>query len=67
MKTYPVNFQTYIKVAFWRAATFMTGVAVRNRRTFHRILWVSPIVLAAIAAFLLGKVFGNLLLWSLSI
>ena len=67
MKTYPMNIQTYIKVAFWRAASFMTGVAVNNRRIFHRILWVSPIVLAAIAAFLLGKVFGSLLLWSLSI
>ena len=67
MKTYPTNLQTYFKIAFWRAATIMTGVAVNNRRTFNRVMWISPVVLAAITAFLLGKVFGNLLLWGLSI
>ncbi len=67
MNTYPMNLQTYIKIAFWRVASIMTGVAVNNRRTFNRVVWISPIVLAAITAFLLGKIFGNLLLWSLSI
>lgn len=67
MKSNTANLQTYIKIAFWRAATVMTGFAVNNRRTFHRVIWIAPIALAAVTAFLLGKVFGNLLLWSFTI
>ncbi|MEJ2011883.1 MAG: hypothetical protein P8X64_06610 [Anaerolineales bacterium] len=62
-----MNVQILIKVAFWRAATAITGIAIRNQRLFNRALWIAPIVLAAIAAYFLGRVFGNLVLWGLTL
>ena len=62
-----MNFQVYFKVAFWRVATALTGLAIRNQRTFNRMLWITPILLAAVAAYFLGRVFGNLVLWGLTL
>ena len=62
-----INLYVFLKIAFWRAATAVTGLAVRNQRMFNRALWIAPIVLAAIAAYFLGRVFGNLVRWGLTL
>lgn len=62
-----VNITIFFKIAFWRIATAVTGLAIRNRRLFNRALWITPIVLAAVAAYFLGRVFGNLVLWGLTL
>jgi hypothetical protein len=62
-----MNVQIFCKIAFWRVATAVTGLAIRNQRLFHRALWITPIVLAAVAAYFLGRVFGNLVLWGLTL
>jgi hypothetical protein len=62
-----MNIQIFFKIAFWRIATAVTGLAIRNQRLFNRALWISPIVLAAVAAYFLGRVFGSLVLWGLTL
>ncbi|MGB2895711.1 MAG: hypothetical protein WBB65_06050 [Anaerolineales bacterium] len=66
MDEYLINLNSYVKLAFWKVAVGLTGAAVRNQRLFHRALWVAPIVLAAVLAYMFGRLFGAVLLLGLA-
>jgi len=66
MDEYLINLNSYAKLAFWKVAAGVTGAAVRNQRLFNRLLWVAPIVLAAVLAYMFGRLFGAILLLGLA-
>jgi uncharacterized membrane protein len=66
MDEYLINLNAYVKLAFWKVAAGVTGAAVRNQRLFNRLLWVAPIVLAAVLAYMFGRLFGAILLLGLA-
>lgn len=67
MDEYLINFNSYVKLAFWKLAASLTGAAVRNQRLFNRVLWVAPIVLAAVLAYMFGRLFGAILILGLAV
>jgi hypothetical protein len=54
-----------VQLGFWRAAAKLTGIAVRNRSSLHRIVLYTPIALAAVGAYFLGRILAELLLVNL--
>ncbi|HUS85246.1 MAG TPA: hypothetical protein VMX56_08865 [Anaerolineales bacterium] len=62
MDEYLINLNSYVTLAFWKVAASITGAAVRNQRLVNRVLWVAPIVLAAVLAYMFGRLFGAILL-----
>ena len=66
MDEYLINLNSYVKLAFWKVAAGLTGAADRNQRLFNRVLWVAPIVLAAVLAYMFGRLFGAVLLLGLA-
>jgi hypothetical protein len=61
------NLSLMLRIAFWRVAATLTGAAVQNQSKLRRAAWLLPIVLAAITAYFLGRMFGTLLLWTLAL
>ena len=66
MNEYITKLNFTLRISFWRSAAFLTGVGVRHRRIIRHILYLAPIGLAALVSYLLGRFFGEILLWSLS-
>jgi hypothetical protein len=54
-----------VQLGFWRAAAKLTGIAVRNKSGLHRLVLYTPIALAAVAAYFLGRILAELLLVNL--
>ncbi len=63
MNNTAISINQQIRLFFWRMIAWGTGKAVRNQQLVERALWVTPIALAAVLAYLLGRLFGSLLLW----
>jgi hypothetical protein len=61
------NLNMMLRIFFWRVAANLTGAAVQNQQVLRRALWVAPILLAGLAAYFLGRMFGTLLLWTLAL
>jgi hypothetical protein len=53
----------YFRLIFWRIVAWGTGKAVKNQKMVERALWLTPIALAAVLAYVLGRLVGSLLLW----
>lgn len=62
-----VNLNMMLRIFFWRLAANLTGVAVQNQNKLRRAVWIAPILLAGVAAYFLGRMFGTLLLWTLAL
>ena len=58
-----LSLNQYIRLTFWRLIAWGTGKAVKNQKFVERALWVTPIAAAALLAYLLGRIFGTILLW----
>jgi hypothetical protein len=56
----------YFRLIFWRIIAWGTGKAVKNQKMVERALWLTPIALAAVLAYVLGRLVGALLLWGLT-
>lgn len=56
----------YFRLIFWRIVAWGTGKAVKNQKMVERALWLTPIALAAVLAYVLGRLVGALLLWGLT-
>lgn len=67
MDTKQINLNMMLRIFFWRVAAQVTGAAVQNQQLLRRAVWLLPILIAGIAAYLLGRMFGTLLLWSLAL
>ena len=67
MDTKQINLNMMLRIFFWRIAAHVTGAAVQNQQLLRRAVWLLPILIAGIAAYLLGRMFGTLLLWSLAL
>jgi hypothetical protein len=63
MNNTAITFNHQIRLIFWRIVAWGTGKAVKNQKLVERALWVTPIALVAILAYLLGRLFGSLLIW----
>ena len=61
------NLSMMFRIFFWRVAANLTGAAVQNQHVLRRAIWIAPIVLAGLAAYFLGRMFGTLLLWTLAL
>ena len=61
------NLNMMLRIFFWRLAANLTGAAVQNQHTLRRAAWIAPIVIAGIAAYFLGRMFGTILLWTLAL
>jgi hypothetical protein len=66
MTEYLTDLNYTIRINFWRSAAYLTGMAVRHKRIIHRVLYLAPVGLAAILAYVFGRLFGEILLWGLS-
>jgi hypothetical protein len=53
----------YFRLIFWRIVAWGTGKAVKNQKMVERALWLTPNALAAVLAYVLGRLVGSLLLW----
>jgi hypothetical protein len=67
MDTKQMNLNMMLRIFFWRIAANVTGAAVHNQQLLRRAVWLLPILLAGLAAYFLGRMFGTLLLWSLAL
>lgn len=67
MDTKQINLNMMLRIFFWRVAAQVTGAAVQNQQLLRRAVWLLPILIAGIAAYLLGRMVGTLLLWSLAL
>jgi len=56
------NSITTIKLAFWRTAASAMGFAVRKKNTLERTINYAPFAVAGAAAYLLGRLIGELLM-----
>jgi hypothetical protein len=63
MNSTTISFNQQIRLIFWRIIAWGTGKAVKNQKLVERALWATPIAIAAVLAYLLGRLFGSLLLW----
>lgn len=63
MNNTAITFNQYIRLTFWRIIAWGTGKAVKNQKFVERALWVTPIAIAALLAYFLGRLFGTILLW----
>lgn len=63
MNNSAISVNQQIRLFFWRIIAWGTGEAVKNQKLVERALWITPIALAAVVAYLLGRLFGSLLLW----
>jgi len=50
-----------LRVVFWRAAAYITGLAIRRKTDLDAVLRYAPAVLYGALAYALGWVIGNLL------
>jgi len=62
-----INLNLMLRIFFWRLAANLTGAAVQNQQKLRRAAWVAPILLAGLAAYFLGRMFGTLLLWTIAL
>jgi hypothetical protein len=62
-----LNLNLMLRIFFWRLAANLTGTAVQNQHKLRRAAWIAPILLAGLAAYFLGRIFGTLLLWTLAL
>lgn len=60
------NLNYTIRITFWRSAAYLTGLGMKNRRFIRRVIYLAPIGLTALVAYIVGRLFGEILLWSLS-
>lgn len=51
-----------IRCAFWRLAAQLTGMAVRKKMFLKQLLTYIPLALAGAAAYVLGRLAGEILL-----
>lgn len=51
-----------VQLGFWRTAAKLTGIAVKNKSNLHRIVLYTPVALAAVVAYLLGRILAELML-----
>lgn len=58
MNTPSLDPKEIITIWFWRSVAYGTEVAVRNRRLVYGAARYAPVVGAAAAAFILGRVVG---------
>lgn len=63
MNNTAVSINQQFRLIFWRVIAQVTGMAIKNQKLVERALWMTPIVIVAMLAYLLGRVFGSLLLW----
>ncbi|MDF1498990.1 MAG: hypothetical protein P1P76_00750 [Anaerolineales bacterium] len=63
MNNTAISFNQIIRLTFWRIVAWGTGKAVKNQKMVERALWVTPLALAAVLAYVLGRLVGSLLLW----
>ena len=54
-----------VQLGFWRAAAKLTGIAVKNKSSLYRLVLYTPIALAAVVAYLLGRFLAEFLLVNL--
>lgn len=52
-----------MRLIFWRLVAKVTGAAVKNQKLVERALWVTPIAIAAVFAYVLGRLVGSILVW----
>jgi hypothetical protein len=62
-----INLNLMLRIFFWRLAANVTGAAVQNQHKLRRAAWLAPILLAGLAAYFLGRMFGTLLLWTIAL
>ena len=62
-----INLNLMLRIFFWRLAANVTGAAVQNQHMLRRAAWLAPILLAGLAAYFLGRMFGTLLLWTIAL
>ena len=63
MNNTAISINQHFRLVFWRMIAWVTGKAVKNQKLVERALWLTPIALAAVLAYMLGRIFGSLLLW----
>ncbi|MGD8849732.1 MAG: hypothetical protein PVF18_08400 [Anaerolineales bacterium] len=63
MNSTAISLNQYLRLTFWRIVAWGTGKAVHNQKIVERALWLTPIAIAAVLAYFLGRLFGSLLLW----
>ena len=66
MTEYLTNLNYTIRINFWRSAAHLTGMAVKHKRVIQRVLYLTPVGIAAILAYAFGRLLGEILLWGLS-
>jgi hypothetical protein len=54
-----------MRLAFWRAAAAAVELANRHRQAIYRFTPAVPLLLAGAAAWILGRLLGELLRWVL--
>ena len=51
-----------IKISFWRMVASLIGSAVTHKKSLEQMMRYAPYAVAGIGAFLLGRLFGEMLL-----
>jgi hypothetical protein len=51
-----------LKIGFWRAVATLIGSAVTHKKALDQMMGYTPYAIAGIGAFLLGRLFGVMLL-----
>ncbi len=51
-----------IKIGFWRMVAALIGSAVRYKKELEQVIRYAPYALAGTGAFMLGRLFGEMLL-----
>jgi len=66
MTEHLINLNYTIRITFWRTAAYLTGMAVNHKSMIQRVLYLAPVGLAAVLAYIFGRLLGEILLWGLS-
>jgi hypothetical protein len=51
-----------LKISFWRMVATLIGSAVTHKKGLEQMLRYAPYAVAGVGAFLLGRLFGEILL-----
>lgn len=59
--TFSNGIKTKAQIIFWRTAARVTGYAIRHKKRLYQALTVAPVLIVALAAFIIGRGLGQLL------
>lgn len=62
LKEYATRARQVIRWAFWSTAAAAAELASRHRKGVYRILFYGPFAVTALAAFILGRTLGAILM-----